>query len=194
MGHFDRSRPWILFSFLVLASCGGRAVVGPGDAGGAGADVIVLPDAAVISPDAPGPCISGGCSSDEECGVGAICGGCFGDPCCPECEACSAQCISSGQTYCNELSNRYLIKLSEARQCAPALDIDQCMFTVDSDFRCPCPVSVNSQAAVTELAAIRSLYLAGGCFGDESWACPAIECPAPQGTCNWIAGETGTCK
>lgn len=176
-------------------ACGVRAVGVNGDSGIAPDSSVGLADSSVQEPDAAGPCRTpDSCSSDSDCDTGFVCGGCFGDPCCPACAACAPQCISSGAQYCSELSSRYFTKLAESQQCSPALDVEQCLYSVPSEFRCPCSVSVNSAAAVTELNALRQLYVTAGCLGDETWACPSVECELPRGQCMWIAGDTGTCK
>jgi hypothetical protein len=48
----------------------------------------------VIPPPARDQCVRGPgyCQTDNDCASDEVCGGCFGDPCCPMCDVCAMKC------------------------------------------------------------------------------------------------------
>ncbi len=76
-------------TLLALAACGGRSLPAQSD-GQTVSDGGPTPDKGAKKDACVAPRY---CSSNSECKAGFKCKGCFGNPCCPKCEACFKKCV-----------------------------------------------------------------------------------------------------
>jgi len=104
----------------------------------------------------------------------------------------STSASSSGTVpVCETLDSAYVEALSLAKDCNPALSVEQCVELVDDELACPCPTFVNpfNEEALQLLAELADQWASLDC-GDEV-VCPGEVCTDVQGSgCN---PDTGQC-